>query len=454
MVTSSENTTDFFLKREQTKEKSDDHHASSSHDYRGAAESHSAFDKTKGDINACILSKKSSPVEDGNEGIAEDESCFTSFRDLLTRIEDMNLAAQCPAMHELQKRVSILQEENQKLKEEIKELNELNISLKFIHSSVDTDYRFRLEKKIETLEASLRVEIFKANEYRRELNDSRQALMRRTRSRVKKHQPFEIVIAQKPQDVPLASCAGSLEQTPTIVESCPICLEVFDGASGWYSLNCNHKYHLMCLAQVMPVRSRCCICNQELHKILYEVFGMANKYPDDARLWDAQTGQPVDFTLEEDIRALTDAIQGSQSVGEANEEDSDVSSANEQASTLTIHSRENYSAQSVNDTESSWLVEDSSQDVEEENESSSQGIEEDDETESADTTDTDTEEIEEEEESTSNADESILDTEEGDDAASSLDVDDGRNTSDDEESSTTSVDEEDDPNDPDYLPSQ
>ncbi|MCO5602753.1 hypothetical protein L7F22_056891 [Adiantum nelumboides] len=318
--------------------------------------------------------------------------------------------------------VALLQEENKSLQEEVEDLNG------FIFSATEKQVMATLHNKVGTLEAALRVESLKTNEYKKELDDAQHALERRTRAKVKKGQSFELIIAQKPQEVTMASHATPF-QDGTYTGSCPICLEEFDMASGWYTLNCRHRYHLICLAQVMPTRARCCVCNQELHKLLYEIFGLANRYPDDERLWDAETGQPVDFTLEEDIRALVNEIQEAE--GEADEEedaDEEEAAPFEAGEEISIESGyiDEESDQSGDDPVDSQLDDDDNQQEEEEETSSGEDL-------------TD-EEGEEDEEHSEGGESNVTSANEEEDEEHS-------------ESNVTSTDEE-DPTDPDYTLSQ
>ncbi|KAI5083335.1 hypothetical protein GOP47_0003078 [Adiantum capillus-veneris] len=400
--------------KEEVKENEDGHgHASSSHDVLRAY--------------TALYESISSPTKEWPASKEEDieespkEKPFLSCIEPLMKKFEENLHHEFAYVKRLQDLVTLLHQENKSLKEEVEDLNDFIFSAKLTPSASEEEDVTTLHNKVHTLQAALRIESLKANEYKKELDDARHALMRRTRATVKKGQSFELIIAQKPHEVTLASHATPF-QDETYTGSCPICLEEFDIASGWYTLNCRHRYHLVCLAQVMPTRARCCVCNQELHKLLYEIFGIANRYPDDARLWDAQTGQPVDFTLEEDIRALANEIQESQETdGEADEEEANISNAGEEISIASDYSGGDID-QSGDDPVDSQLDDHNSQQEEEEEE--------------------ETTEEEEEEETT------------GSDRSTDEDREDNEEYSDGDESYVSSANEEEDPTDPDYTPGQ
>ena len=245
-------------------------------------------------------------VDSNVKGTSQCHDAFVSSIDPLLKKFEQNLHQESVYVEKLHNLCFLLQEENKCLRNEINDLKEFIIITNINQSTTQKAELSMLQNKIRTLEVALRVELLKTKECQKELDDARHVLVRRTRAKVRHGQMFEVVIAQKPQEVTMALCATSLDRNAA---SCPICLEEFDVASGWYTLNCGHRYHLVCLAKVMPTRARCCVCNKDLHKLLYEIFGLANVYPSDARLWDAQTGHPVDFTVEEDIRVVVAELE-------------------------------------------------------------------------------------------------------------------------------------------------
>ncbi|MCO5551041.1 hypothetical protein L7F22_004537 [Adiantum nelumboides] len=396
-------------------------HASSSHEVLRA---YTALYET---ISSSTKERPPSKHQENRE--AQKAEPFLSCIEPLMKNFEENLHQEFAYIDKLHNIVALLQEENKSLQEEVEDLNDFILSAKSHHSATEKQVMATLHNKVRTLEAALRVESLKTNEYKKELDDARHALKRRTRAKVKKGQSFELIIAHKPQEVTMASHATPF-QDGTYTGSCPICLEEFDIASGWYTLNCRHRYHLICLAQVMPTRARCCVCNQELHKLLYEIFGLANRYPDDERLWDAQTGEPVDFTLEEDIRALVNELQESQEAeGEADEEED----ADEEEAAL-------FEAGEEISIESGYIDEESDQSRDDPVDSQ---------------LDDDDNQQEEEEETTSGEDstEDEEHSEGGESNVTSANEEDDEEHSEGGESNVTSTDEE-DPTDPDYTPSQ